>query len=70
MVLILQSGLGWVMGQDGSPMEIAGKTVVFWDRGDWVEYGTEGAADSEVEVYWSSDLSPEQWESMIAGRFG
>ncbi len=40
IVLVVQEGTGWVMRQDGSRETVEEKSVVIFDTGDWLEYGT------------------------------
>jgi hypothetical protein len=50
-VLVVQEGAGWVMGQDGTREAIRAKSVVMWDAGEWVEYGSDDGL--RAEEYWA-----------------
>jgi hypothetical protein len=41
-VLVVKEETGWVLRQDGSREDIDAMSVVTWDTGDWVEYGSDG----------------------------
>src|SRR5258708_15567368 len=51
-VLVVEEGTGWVMGQDGMREAIGAKSVVMWDVGDWVEYGSDDGL--KAEEYWAA----------------
>jgi hypothetical protein len=56
------------MRQDGSREEIAAKSVVEWDTGDWVEYGSNGPL--KTCNYWAATEPLEEWEARAAEIFG
>jgi hypothetical protein len=43
-VLVVQEGVGWMARHDGSRENIGATSVVMWDTGDWVEYGSDGGS--------------------------
>jgi len=45
-------------------------TVVTWDPGEWVEYGTNAGEGWKTESYWAEDLSEEEWKAVFAEAFG
>jgi hypothetical protein len=58
-VLVVQEGTGWVMRQDGSREIIRAKSVVIWDSGEWVEYGSDDGLSADE--FWAV-LEPEGTE--------
>jgi|SRR5579859_8093147 len=67
-VLVVQEGTGWVMGQDGTREAIAARSVVLWDAGEWVEYGSEDGLESEE--YWEAREPEGAAEARLAAFFG
>jgi len=67
-VLVVQEGTGWVMGQDGTREAIGAKTVVMWDAGDWVEYGSDDGL--KTEEYWEAQEPEEVTQARLAAVFG
>ena len=67
-VLVVQEGTGWVMRQDGSRENIDAKSVVMWDTGDWVEYGSDGAF--KTCDYWAATEPWEEWQARASEIFG
>jgi hypothetical protein len=51
-VLVVQEGTGWVMEQDGTREAVSAKSVVVWEAGEWVEYGSDDGL--EAEEYWAA----------------
>jgi hypothetical protein len=66
-VLVVQEGTGWVMGQDGTREAIAARSVVLWDAGEWVEYGSEDGL--EAEEYWEAQEPEGAAEARLAAFF-
>jgi hypothetical protein len=67
-VLVVQEGTGWVMTQDGRREAVSAKSVVVWEAGDWVEYGS---SDGLVaEEYWAVGEPEEAAEARLAAFFG
>jgi hypothetical protein len=67
-VLIVQEGAGWVTTQDGGRQALAAKSVVIWDTGEWVEYGSDDGLI--VEEYWAVREPDGAAESRLAAFFG
>jgi len=67
-VLVVQEGTGWVARQDGSRENIGAKSVVMWETGDWVEYGSDGGF--KTCDYWAATEPLEEWEARVAEIFG
>jgi hypothetical protein len=68
-VLVVHEGLGWVRRQDGARATIQAKSVVVWNTGEWVEYGSDGGG-FKVEDYWAADLSDDEHAARLAAIFG
>ena len=67
-VLVVQEGAGWVKRQDGTRENIDAKSVVMWDTGDWVEYGSDGRF--ETYDFWAATEPFEEWQARAAEIFG
>ncbi|HSR85271.1 MAG TPA: hypothetical protein VLM11_13935 [Streptosporangiaceae bacterium] len=67
-VLVVQEGTGWVTGQDGTREAVSAKSVVVWDAGDWVEYGSDDAL--KAEEYWAVQEPDESAETRLVAAFG
>lgn len=68
IVLIVKEGSAWVLREDGTRTTVTGRSVVIYSAGDRVEYGGDG--DQEIETYWATDLSEEEWKVRLAAVFG
>jgi hypothetical protein len=67
-VLVVREGTGWVMGQDGSREAISAKSVVMWDTGEWVEYGSEDGL--RAEEFWAVQEPEGAAEARLSAAFG
>jgi len=67
-VMVVQEGAGWVRRPDGSREDISATSVVMWDTGDWVEYGSDGAL--KTRDYWAATVPEERWPTRAAEDFG
>ena len=67
-VLIVREGIGWVMGHDGAREVIGAKSVVLWDAGEWVEYGSDDGLTAEE--YWAVREPEGAAEARLAAVFG
>jgi hypothetical protein len=67
-VLVAQEGNGWVLGQDGSREAIRAKSVVIWDIGEWVEYGSDDGL--RAEEFWATEEPQGAAEARLAVAFG
>lgn len=54
-VLVLEDGSLWVTDQEGVRHTLDAPTVVIWDTGEWVSYGSEGPA--KFKDYWHPRVS-------------
>jgi hypothetical protein len=52
--LVVQEGAGWVMRQDGTREALSAKSVVMWDAGEWVGYGSDDGL--KAEEYWAAHV--------------
>jgi hypothetical protein len=68
--MVLREGVGWVMSQDGVPEQVAAATVVAWDAGDLVAYGTDGSSEFKADLYWATDTPEGQREADLSRAFG
>jgi hypothetical protein len=67
-VLLVREGTGWVLSQDGSREAISAKTVVMWDAGEWVEYGSEDGL--RAEEFWAAQEPEGAAEARLSAAFG
>jgi hypothetical protein len=67
-ILIIQDGSAWVARQDGTRAVVNAKSVVFYDAGDWVEYGTNDWF--KAEEYWAASEPEGAAEARLAAAFG
>jgi hypothetical protein len=68
--MVVQEGSCWVRREDGSRVDLAADSVVSWEPGEWVEYGSDPGKGYKIESYWSVDFSEEEWEAIFAEVFG
>jgi hypothetical protein len=50
--MVIQEGSCCVRRADGGREDLAGKSVVIWEPGEWVEYGGEGGEGYKIESDW------------------
>jgi hypothetical protein len=55
MVMAIEDGSVWVVNQEGVRRTLNAPSVVVWDTGEWVEYGSEGPA--KIKDYWAPRVS-------------
>lgn len=67
-VLIIQDGSAWVARQDGTRASANAKSIIFYEAGDWVEYGTSDWF--KVEEYWAASEPEGAAEARLAAVFG
>jgi hypothetical protein len=67
-VLIIQDGSAWVARQDGTRAVVNAKSVVFYEAGDWVEYGTSDWFKAEED--WAASEPEGAAEARLAAAFG
>jgi hypothetical protein len=70
IVMVVREGSGWVRRQDGSREGLTATSVVIWEPGEWVEYGSNAGEGFESESYWAEDLSEQEWKAVLAEAFG
>jgi hypothetical protein len=70
MIMVVRDGSGWVMNQDGVPEPVDAVTVVAWDAGDWVAYGSDGSGEFKADLYWATDMTEDQRGGDLSGVFG
>lgn len=54
-MMVLEDGSLWVMDQEGVRHTLNAPSVVIWDTGEWVAYGSEGPA--KYKDYWAPRAS-------------
>jgi hypothetical protein len=69
-VLVVEEDRGWVRRADGSREDVAAPTVVMWDAGDWVEYGSDGTFPFRTRDYWAATLPEEESQARLNEIFG
>jgi hypothetical protein len=70
IVMVVRAGSGWVLLHDGTRENLDATSVVIWEPGDWVEYGSGTGAGLKTESYWEKDLSEAEWKAIFAEVFG
>ena len=55
IVMVVESGTVWIMDQRGVRHTLNAPSVVAWDMGEWVAYGSEGPA--KIKDYWAPRMS-------------
>jgi hypothetical protein len=66
IVMVVREGAGWVLLQDGTREDVTATSVVIWEPGEWVEYGSNAGEGWKSESYWAEDLSEEEWKAVFA----
>ena len=69
IVMVVREGSGWILLPDGSRENLPATSVVIWEPGEWIEYGT-GSDAGKTESYWAEDLTEEEWRAVFAEAFG
>jgi hypothetical protein len=70
IVMVVREGSGWVQREDGTREDLTATSVVIWEPGEWVEYGSNAGQGFESESYWAEDLSEQEWKDVLAEAFG
>ena len=47
--MVVQEGSGWVLRQEGTRKNLTAASVVIWEPGEWVEYGSYGGEGCHTE---------------------
>jgi hypothetical protein len=67
MVLVVREGTAWVQREDSTRETVGAKSVVTYDVGDWVEYGSDGSGDAfQAELFVAAEFSEEQQATRLA----
>ena len=69
-VLVVEEGSGWVTLQDGSRQDLSAKSVILWETGDWVEYGSNGPSGFQAREYWAAVERAEDSQARLDEIFG
>jgi hypothetical protein len=69
IVMVVHEGSCWVQRDDGSREDLTAKSVVVWEPGERVEYGT-GSEGCKIESYWAGDFPENEWKAIFAEVFG
>jgi hypothetical protein len=64
--MVVREGSGWVLLHDGTRENLTATSVVIWEPGDWVEYGSNTGEGLKTESYWEKDLSEAEWKAIFA----
>jgi hypothetical protein len=71
MVLVVREGTAWIQREDGTCETVGAKSVVIYDAGDWVEYGSNGNGEAfQAEIYGTAGFSGEQQAARLARFLG
>jgi hypothetical protein len=77
MVLVVREGTAWVQREDSTRETVGARSVVVYDAGDWVEWGSDGSSEAfQAELYGAAGLSgnsrqpgwPGSWARLAARR--
>jgi hypothetical protein len=67
IVLLVQQGTGWALRADGDREVLDVGSVVIYDTGEWVEYGSDGSGEAfRTELYGAANFSQEQAAARMA----
>jgi hypothetical protein len=67
MVLVVREGTAWVQREDGTRETAGARSVVTYDVGDWVEYGSDGSGEAfQAELCGAAELSGEHQAARLA----
>ena len=67
MVLVVREGTAWVQRDDSTRETVGAKSVVMFDDGEWVEYGSDGSGEAfQAELYGAAEFSGEQQAARLA----
>jgi hypothetical protein len=67
IVLVVQQGTGWALREDGGREVLDAKSVVLYDTGEWVEYGSDGSGEAfRADIYGAANFSQEQAAARLA----
>ena len=71
MVLVVREGSAWVQREDSTRETVGAKSVVMYDAGDWIEYGSDGGGETfQAELYGAAEFSGEQRAARLARFLG
>jgi hypothetical protein len=71
MVLVVREGTAWVQREDSSRETVGAKSVVMYDAGDWIEYGSDGSGGAfQAELYGAAEFSGDQQAARLARFLG
>jgi hypothetical protein len=71
MALVVREGTAWVQREDSTRETVGAKSVVLYDAGDWVEYGSDGSGEAfRAELYGTAEFSKEQQAARLARFLG
>ncbi|MGH3152985.1 MAG: hypothetical protein ACRDOB_19975 [Streptosporangiaceae bacterium] len=71
MVLVVRQGTAWVQREDRTRETAGARSVVMYDAGDWVEYGSDGSGEAfQAELYGAAEFSEEQQAARLARFLG
>ena len=71
MVLVVHEGTAWVQREDSSRETVGARSVVMFDAGEWVEYGSDGSGEAfRAELYGAAEFSGEQQAARLARFLG
>lgn len=54
-VMVIEDGSVWAVDQQGVRRTLNAPSVVIWNTGEWVEYGSE--AHAKIKDYWAPRVS-------------
>lgn len=71
MILIVREGTAWVQREDGNRETVGARSVVMYDAGEWIEYGSDGSGEAfQAELYGAAEFSGEQQAARLARFLG
>ena len=70
IAMVIREGSIWVRREDGSREILTAPSVVIWEPGDWMEYGSRLGEGYKIESYWSETFSAQEQAAMMTEAFG
>jgi len=71
MILVVREGTAWVQREDSTCETVGAKSMVTFEAGEWVEYGSDGSGEAfQAELYGAAEFSSEQWAARLARFLG
>jgi len=71
MVLVVHEGTAWIRRADGTRETADARSIVIYDPGEWVEYGSDGSGGAfQAELHGEAGFSGEEQAARLARVLG